>query len=234
MKDYIEKNTFKEKPTYFRKSIHSGMEAVQKIKSISKFTLISPLELYYKIKYESFHKISQDEDKCTICLDTLYEVKKEQTLDEILKINEDMAYKFNVIMLDKCTDHFFHLDCMSDMIGDNEFIKCPVCNKIYGILKGTQPPGTMYAYVDSKIKCAGFKEGSIMITYHFDGGKGYSGTTRQAYLPDNKEGRKTLGLLKICFDRKLIFTVGTSVTTGATNTTVWAGIHHKTNVSGGI
>ena len=31
-----------------------------------------------------------------------------------------------------------------------------------------------------------------------------------------------------------MFTVGTSVTTGATNTTVWAGIHHKTSLSGGI
>jgi hypothetical protein len=31
----------------------------------------------------------------------------------------------------------------------------------------------------------------------------------------------------------LLFTVGTSVTTGASNTTVWAGIHHKTSMSGG-
>ena len=44
---------------------------------------------------------------------------------------------------------------------------------------------------------------------------------------------KILGLLKEAFDRKLVFTVGTSVTTGRSNTTVWAGIHHKTSISGG-
>lgn len=44
---------------------------------------------------------------------------------------------------------------------------------------------------------------------------------------------KVLGLLIEAFDRRLIFTVGTSVTTGLTNATVWAGIHHKTSLSGG-
>mmetsp|Transcript_11375 Transcript_11375/g.19178 ORF Transcript_11375/g.19178 Transcript_11375/m.19178 type:complete len:91 (+) Transcript_11375:711-983(+) len=35
------------------------------------------------------------------------------------------------------------------------------------------------------------------------------------------------------FRRRLSFLVGTSLTTGATNTVVWAGIHHKTSTSGG-
>ncbi len=59
------------------------------------------------------------------------------------------------------------------------------------------------------------------------------GTARNTYLPDNAEGREILRLLKVAFDRRLTFTVGTSVTTGATNTVVWNGIHHKTNVAGG-
>jgi len=48
-------------------------------------------------------------------------------------------------------------------------------------------------------------------------GKHISGTYRSAYLPDNKEGREVCDLLKIAFDRKLIFTVGRSVTTGMDN-----------------
>ena len=39
--------------------------------------------------------------------------------------------------------------------------------------------------------------------------------------------------MKKAFDRKLIFTVGRSVTTGHDNRVVWNGIHHKTNLSGG-
>lgn len=42
-----------------------------------------------------------------------------------------------------------------------------------------------------------------------------------------------LALLKEAFKRKLIFTIGRSVTTGRDNQIVWNGIHHKTNTSGG-
>ena len=37
-----------------------------------------------------------------------------------------------------------------------------------------------------------------------------------------------LQLLKKAFERQLIFTIGTSVTTGLENTIVWNDIHHKT------
>lgn len=36
-----------------------------------------------------------------------------------------------------------------------------------------------------------------------------------------------LRLLDISFKRRLTFTIGTSVTSGATNTVIWNGIHHK-------
>ena len=37
-----------------------------------------------------------------------------------------------------------------------------------------------------------------------------------------------LELLKVAWDRRLTFTIGTSVTTGAVDTVVWNEIHHKT------
>jgi len=52
-------------------------------------------------------------------------------------------------------------------------------------------------------------------------------------LPKNKEGEEVLELLKIAWNRRLIFTVGTSVTTGRSDNVVWAGIHHKTQTYGG-
>ena len=42
-----------------------------------------------------------------------------------------------------------------------------------------------------------------------------------------------LRLLQIAFDRRVLFRVGTSITTGVSNTVVWNGIHHKTQVHGG-
>jgi deltex-like protein len=103
---------------------------------------------------------------------------------------------------------------------------------------GNMPNGTMKAKIDKYTKCAGFpKDQTIVITYSFnDGyidGHRYTGTYRTAYLPYNEEGIITLGMLKVAFDRKLTFVVGTSVTTGQKNTVVWNGIHHKTSTTGG-
>ena len=65
------------------------------------------------------------------------------------------------------------------------------------------------------------------------GNVSFSGTHRTAYLPINEKGNEVLELLKTAFNRRLIFTVGRSVTTGRDNQVVWNGIHHKTNTSGG-
>jgi hypothetical protein len=56
---------------------------------------------------------------------------------------------------------------------------------------------------------------------------------RTAYLPDNKEGQEILKLFKIAWERRLLFTVGRSVTTGEDNQVVWGGVHQKTSTSGG-
>ncbi len=53
------------------------------------------------------------------------------------------------------------------------------------------------------------------------------------YLPDNNEGNEVLGLLHRAFQQKLIFTVGTSTTSGLNNVVTWNDIHHKTNKYGG-
>ena len=121
--------------------------------------------------------------------------------------------------------------------------KCPVTNKVVGVLTGKQPEGSMDV-ANVQESCDGYPGyGSFRITYSFpDGVQGakhpspgapYGGTTRTAYLPADAEGTKVLALLRVAFQRKLIFTVGDSVTSGAKNTTTWSGIHHKTRASGG-
>ena len=68
---------------------------------------------------------------------------------------------------------------------------------------------------------------------HPNPGRHFTGTSRTAYLPNNTEGKKVLGLLKKAFDARLTFTIGTSVTTGATGMVTWNDIHHKTSTHGG-
>ena len=68
---------------------------------------------------------------------------------------------------------------------------------------------------------------------HPNPGQRYQGTYRTAYLPDTREGREVLQLLRRAFDVRLAFTVGTSSTTGRTNQITWNDVHHKTNIYGG-
>ena len=110
-------------------------------------------------------------------------------------------------------------------------------------MTGNQPDGTMTS-TRQRSSLPGYEGvGSIVIHYSFNSGiqgsdhpnpgQRYSGTSRTAYLPDNVEGNKVLGLLKRAFDQRVTFTIGTSVTTGCTNQITWNDIHHKTSPSGG-
>ena len=121
--------------------------------------------------------------------------------------------------------------------------QCPLCFTAYGPLKGNQPKGYMFDSFSSTY-LPGFKScGTIVISYRFpsgtqgpdhpDPGKPYTGTSRTAYLPDNKEGRKVLRLLRKAFEQKLTFKIGRSLTTGIDNCVTWNDIPHKTSVTGG-
>ncbi|XP_013868739.1 probable E3 ubiquitin-protein ligase DTX3 [Austrofundulus limnaeus] len=120
---------------------------------------------------------------------------------------------------------------------------CPICGKVYGILKGIQPEGVM-----NITKTPSFLPGyeayeTIIIHYHIPSGiqkeehpnpgQAFEGVSRTAYLPDSPEGRKILQLLKQAFDQRLTFTIGQSTTSGRSNVVTWNDIHHKTSTHGG-
>ena len=115
--------------------------------------------------------------------------------------------------------------------------KCPLCKFSYGIDRGNQPDGEMTSTKEQS-SLPGFQGcGTIVITYHFRGGfqgarhpnpgQRYSGTTRSAYLPDNRERNEILCLLKKVFEHRLIFKIGT-FTLSASNQIRWNDILHKT------
>ena len=180
------------------------------------------------------------EEKCPICLIEFYDdIISEDTQNLNLKeIDVYLSHELDTIKLFRCEDHFYHIECLLNYIQGKEGFKCAICQKIYGIIKGNMPNGRMVAKIDKGIRCKGYpNDETIVINYSFkDGylnGQKYYGTYRTAYLPKNKEGIEILGMLKVAFDRKLTFVVGTSVTTGQKNVVVWNGIHHKTSTYGG-
>jgi deltex-like protein len=61
-------------------------------------------------------------------------------------------------------------------------------------------------------------------------GMAYKGIRRTAYLPDNQQGRQICCMLTVAFERRLVFTIGTSRTTGKESVITWNDVHHKTDM----
>ncbi|KAH9261543.1 hypothetical protein BASA81_000199 [Batrachochytrium salamandrivorans] len=145
-----------------------------------------------------------------------------------------------------CCGTLFHQGCLANYLLQAKH-ECCVCKTIFGSgLVGECPKGEMTWSTDLTQTLPGFpaQSGTITITYDIPGGKqdagvhtnpgcSFSGTSRYAYLPNTKDGREVLELLKMAFQARLTFTIGTSLTTGQSDTVIWNGIHHKTTTHGG-
>lgn len=142
----------------------------------------------------------------------------------------------------ECGHKFCH-DCIDDYFAKVKKV-CPICQRVYAVIDGTQPAGGTMKCKVLNMSLPGYESvGTIEIVYsipsgvqtsaHPSPGRPYTGCVRTAYLPDTSEGRRVRDLLKKAFDHKLIFTIGQSRTTGADNVVTWNDIHHKTSIHGG-
>ncbi|TFK01208.1 FH1/FH2 domain-containing protein 1 [Platysternon megacephalum] len=181
-------------------------------------------------------KSPPDED-CTICMERLVASSGYEGLLSHRGAKPELVGK-----LGKC-GHLYHLLCLVAMYNNGNkdgSLQCPTCKAIYGEKTGTQPPGKMEFHIIPH-SLPGYTESkTIRIVYdiptgiqgpeHPNPGKKFTarGFPRHCYLPDNEKGRKVLKLLIVAWDRRLIFTIGTSSTTGECDTVVWNEIHHKT------
>lgn len=179
-----------------------------------------------------------DED-CAICFEKLCSISSYNDESEI----NGAAHSSSIKQLNQCK-HAFHASCLQAMYNSGTkdgSLQCPTCKAIHGIKQGNQPRDGVMNVHHSHTSLPGHPDGGmITITYDFRGGvqgpehpnpgKMYSarGFPRTCYLPDNKKGKKVLKLLKEAWRRRLVFTIGTSSTTGEQDTVVWNEIHHKT------
>lgn len=167
-------------------------------------------------------------EDCSICMESLH---------------NQSGFGSNIIgvlSLVKC-NHMFHAACLQQMVKDSpHHLQCPACKTFHGYKIGTQPSGEMRARLIHQSLPGHNDCNTIEITYniksgiqgpeHPNPGQRYTtpGFPRVAFLPNNTKGTKVLSLLKEAFIRRLIFTVGTSVTSGAQNVVTWNEVHHKT------
>ena len=161
--------------------------------------------LYSEFRLKSNHH-TPEEEQCPICM---------------VEFCEDDSSK--IVKLNRCEGHYFHAECI-EMCYSNNHLKCPICGVIYGIMTGDMPKGIMkvYRHTSETLYLEGYLNmPSYEIIYDIKSGKKgnikFPATYRNAFLPCNDEGKEVLRLLVIAFERKLTFTIGTSVTTGRTN-----------------
>lgn len=146
-----------------------------------------------------------------------------------------------IVQMPKCrAAHPFHRACILAALQVTP--RCPQCLVTYSSVLGTQPPGRM-TITHNDMVLPGEHTATAIIEYTFPNGvqgprnpnpgERFSGTHRLAYVPLSSAGKMVLTKLMRGWDRRVLFTVGTSITTGCTNTVVWNGVHHKTAVHGG-
>uniref|UniRef100_A0A452I369 E3 ubiquitin-protein ligase n=1 Tax=Gopherus agassizii TaxID=38772 RepID=A0A452I369_9SAUR len=210
------------------------------IASVMDTVTVSPNEHEQVVrKYlEELRGAPADED-CIICMEKLASPSGYSDACECKTIKPEA-----VGQLTKC-QHAFHLLCVLAMYTNGNkdgSLQCPSCKTIYGEKTGTQPKGKMEVSTFTQSLPGHQDCGTIQIVYsiskgiqgpeHPNPGMPYTarGFPRYCYLPDNEKGRKVLDLLRVAWKRRLIFTVGTSSTTGESNTVVWNEIHHKTEM----
>ncbi|KAL1023841.1 hypothetical protein UPYG_G00047030 [Umbra pygmaea] len=169
------------------------------------------------------------EEDCTICMEAL---------------RGPSGYKGgeSIGRLAQC-GHQYHVQCLVAMYNNGNkdgSLQCPTCKTIYGVKTGNQPPGKMEYHVIPHSLPGHPDCKTIRIIYnippgiqgpeHPNPGKPFTarGFPRHCYLPDSEKGRKVLRLLLTAWDRRLVFSVGTSSTTGESDTVIWNEVHHKT------
>ena len=201
-----------------------------------KVAVVRQITGWEEVTAENFSK----DERCCICLCEFIDEDDEEP-------NEDI-----IVKLSQCGTHYFHQNCIiqcyvppkpTDTVKHNGHVNCPICSFNYGVRTGIMPKGTMNVRVTNQGLPSYSGSKTIEIRYNFPSGiqgpehpspgASYSGTSRHCYLPDTPEGREVLRKLQIAFDRRLSFTIGTSITTGMSNCVIWNGIHHKTSRTGG-
>lgn len=172
----------------------------------------------------ALHVRAGPEDDCSVCLERFTEGQ-------------------DCLRLHRChPGHYFHEECIKMALRSN--MRCPNCTTLYGVPSGTQPPGRM-AITLQPFQLPGETDsfGTYMIAYQFPSGiqserhpnpgVPYAGTGRRAFIPATPHGRRVLYKFLKAWDARVLFTVGTSVTTNRPNCVIWNGIHHKTSITGG-
>lgn len=203
-------------------------------KALLQYEFEAPYNTSFSVTNEELTQDALGDVFCPVALDSLEEGDRCQIC------LHDFTESEPACRLSKCKGHFFHQDCIREWVETQRY--CPICKARYGIRTGIMPAGTFSSYVMNR-PCEGFDCKTLCINWsipsgtqtdiHPNPGQSYRGAHRTGYLPFNKKGRLVWALMKLAFERRLMFTVGYSITRRVDNVVIWNEIHAKTSMYGG-
>ena len=106
----------------------------------------------------------------------------------------------DVVLMSNCKAHFFHAECLTNQLGEKDWLKCAICSHKYGHETGNMPDGEMRIALTKNLLPGHEKDsaGTWSIGYSVQGGQNekgrFSGDSRAAYLPHNAAGDEILAL----------------------------------------
>ena len=137
-------------------------------------------------------KVDYDkENECSLCYCSLFDGLQEMPMADAIKLQQGIySKKMNgkaneddlpVVRLGNCQGmHFFHKECIENQLKSgesNQFLKCAICNTLYGKQTGEMPPGTMAwsSHPFSKLPLEGYTPSNcpsvIVIDYALPSGR---------------------------------------------------------------
>ena len=104
-----------------------------KVATLTKWIEVTWKELLEKVKLDekNLHRKVGEEETCPICMCELYEDLEKKSPQEIEEITENQLSQkipIDVVLMNKCTDHCFHKECLEMQMKDQDHIRCAVCS----------------------------------------------------------------------------------------------------------
>ena len=113
----------------------TSKEKNAEVLKIADYKIIPMLEFF--IRHHHSKQTNMTEERCSICIFEFCDDVDKLTFDELVNdLKEDKID--DIIQLEKCDGHFFHLGCIQSYLTSQkaDYIKCPICCFIYGVMTG--------------------------------------------------------------------------------------------------
>lgn len=203
-----------------------------------------PIKLESLVTFVDIDKIEKADDEpfpdCSVCLEPIWDERYSTDFEAQPEGTDHIP-----ACPTQCPEHIFHFGCLKSWVKEQP--SCPLCREQLIVSTGFQPRvlGANMSVTETPHSLAGYDTcGTIVIDFtipsgvqdidHPLPGEHFEGMQMQTYLPNNSEGQEILRLLKLAWNRRLLFRIGYNPSTKRWDKVIPNGFEFKTSRVGGM